>query len=39
VSLDQCWDILRPRRARRDAGRNPDDADVRPADIVERYEQ
>ncbi len=39
VSLDQCWDLLRQRRARRDAGENPDGADVRPADVVERYQQ
>ena len=39
VSLDQCWDLLRQRRARRDAGENPDGAEVRPADVVERYQQ
>ena len=39
VSLDQCWDLLRQRRALRDAGRNPDDADVRRPEVVERYEQ
>jgi len=39
VSLDQCWDLLRQRRARRDAGQNPDGAEVRPPDIVERYQQ
>jgi hypothetical protein len=39
VSLDQCWDLLRQRRARREAGLNPDDAETRPADVVERYEQ
>ncbi|MFW0792414.1 DUF2630 family protein [Gordonia sp. CPCC 205515] len=37
VSLDQCWDLLRQRQARRDAGFNPDDAQVRPADVVEDY--
>lgn len=37
VELDQCWDLLRQRRALRDAGRNPDQAEVRPADVVERY--
>ena len=37
--LDQCWDLLRQRRARRHAGQNPDDAVVRPADVVERYQQ
>jgi Protein of unknown function (DUF2630) len=39
VSLDQCWDLLRQRRALRDAGRDPDAAAVRPADVVERYQQ
>ena len=39
VELDQCWDLLRQRRALRDAGKNPDDAKVRPPDIVENYEQ
>ena len=39
VSLDQCWDLLRQRRARRDAGLDPEDAEVRPADVVEGYEQ
>lgn len=37
VSLDQCWDLLRQRQAKRDAGQNPDDAGVRPADVVEKY--
>ena len=39
VALDQCWDLLRQRRARRDAGHNPDDATVRPAGVVEGYLQ
>jgi hypothetical protein len=39
VSLDQCWDLLRQRRALRDVGRDPAAADVRPAEVVERYEQ
>jgi uncharacterized protein DUF2630 len=39
VSLDQCWDLLRQRRARRDAGQDPGGAEVRPAEVVERYEQ
>ena len=39
VSLDQCWDLLRQRRARRDAGQRPDGAELRPPDVVERYEQ
>ncbi len=37
VELDRCWDLLRQRRALREFGRNPDDADVRPASIVENY--
>jgi Protein of unknown function (DUF2630) len=39
VSLDQCWDLLRQRRARRDAGRSPDGAELRSPEVVERYEQ
>jgi len=39
VQLDQCWDLLRQRRALRSAGRDPADADVRPPEVVERYEQ
>jgi len=39
VSLDQCWDLLRQRRALREAGRDPDDAGVRPETVVEGYEQ
>jgi uncharacterized protein DUF2630 len=39
VSLDQCWDLLRQRRALREAGRDPGQADLRPPDIVESYEQ
>ena len=39
VALDQCWDLLRQRRARREMGQNPDEAEVRPPDIVERYQQ
>jgi len=39
VSLDQCWDLLRQRRARRDAGQNPDGAELRRPEVVERYEQ
>ena len=37
--LDQAWDLLRQRRARKDAGLNPDDADARPEPEVEGYEQ
>jgi uncharacterized protein DUF2630 len=39
VSLDQCWDLLRQRRARRNAGQNPEGAELRPPDVVERYQQ
>jgi hypothetical protein len=39
VSLDQCWDLLRQRRALRDAGRDPDDAGARQAEVVEHYQQ
>jgi hypothetical protein len=39
VALDQCWDLLRQRRARRSTGLDPDEATVRPADIVENYQQ
>jgi hypothetical protein len=39
VSLDQFWDLLRQRRALRDASRDPDAADVRRPEVVERYEQ
>ena len=39
VSLDQSWDLLRQRRALREAGSDPDAADVRPPEVVERYEQ
>jgi len=39
VELDQCWDLLRQRRALRDVGRDPDQAQVRPPQVVENYEQ
>ena len=39
VSLDQCWDLLRQRRARRDAGQSPEGAELRSSEVVERYEQ
>ena len=39
VSLDQCWDLLRQRRALPEAGRDPGEAEVRRAEVVERYEQ
>ena len=37
--LDQAWDLLRQRRARREAGLNPDEADARPVGEVESYQQ
>jgi len=39
VRLDQCWDLLRQRRARREFGLNPDEATVRDPGIVEHYQQ
>ncbi|MDH4087690.1 MAG: DUF2630 family protein [Nitrospira sp.] len=39
VELDQCWDLLRQRRALREVGLDPDDAEVRPPQVVENYEQ
>src|SRR3954471_17021164 len=37
VELDRLWDLLRRRRALRDAGRDPDEAQARDAETVERY--
>ncbi len=39
VALDQCWDLLRQRRALRHAGRDPDDAQLRAEEVVGRYLQ
>ncbi|HKQ97981.1 MAG TPA: DUF2630 family protein [Candidatus Polarisedimenticolia bacterium] len=39
VELDQCWDLLRQRRALREFGKDPDKARVRPKETVETYEQ
>ena len=39
IELDQCWDLLRQRDARREFGQDPDQAKVRPASVVERYKQ
>jgi Protein of unknown function (DUF2630) len=39
VQLDQCWDLLRQRRARRNAGQDPDQAESRSASTVEGYRQ
>lgn len=37
IQLDQCWDLLRQRRALRDSGKDPREAEVRPANEVEGY--
>jgi hypothetical protein len=37
VQLDQCWDLLRQRRALRETGQDPEQAQVRPPDQVEGY--
>ncbi|MGH8902416.1 MAG: DUF2630 family protein [Egibacteraceae bacterium] len=39
VALDQCWDLLRQRRARKRAGLDPDSAQVRSTNVVEDYQQ
>jgi hypothetical protein len=39
VELDQCWDLLRQRRAKEEFGQDPDEADARGAGTVENYEQ
>ena len=39
IELGPCWDLLRQRRALREFGRDPDQAKVRPAKVVENYEQ
>lgn len=39
VQLDQCWDLLRQRRARREFGLNPEEVQVRDPNIVEHYQQ
>ncbi|WP_427129195.1 DUF2630 family protein [Pseudarthrobacter sp. S9] len=36
--LDQCWDLLRQRRAKRDYGEDPNEAEVRPVSEVEGYQ-
>jgi Protein of unknown function (DUF2630) len=38
-ALDQCWDLLRQRRARREFGENPNEAEARPVSEVEHYMQ
>jgi hypothetical protein len=37
--LDQCWDLLRQRQAKREFGDNPDEAHARPIPEVEHYQQ
>ena len=38
-ALDQCWDLLRQRRAKREYGENPEGAAARPISEVEGYQQ
>ena len=38
TELDQCWDLLRQRRAARETGHDPSKAHVRPAGVVKNYE-
>jgi hypothetical protein len=37
VELDQCWDLLRQRRALRETGGDPSQAHVRPPEVVKKY--
>jgi hypothetical protein len=37
VELDQCWDLLRQRRALRETGQEVSEAHVRPPEVVEKY--
>ncbi len=39
IELDRCWDLLRQRRARREAGQDPEEARERDPDVVEKYLQ
>jgi hypothetical protein len=39
VESDQCYDLLRQRQARRAVGQDPDEAELRPPDVVEQYQQ
>jgi hypothetical protein len=39
VELDRLWDFLRQRNALREAGRDPEEASERSADVVEKYWQ
>jgi hypothetical protein len=38
-ALDQCWDLLRQRRAHREFGQNPEESQLRPVSEVEGYRQ
>ena len=38
IELDQCWDLLRQRQAKREFGEDPDTAQVRDARTVEGYQ-
>ena len=35
--LDQCWDLLRQRRAKREFGQNPDEAQMRDEKTIKGY--
>jgi pimeloyl-ACP methyl ester carboxylesterase len=39
VELDQAYDLLRQRQAKREFGQDPDEAEIRPEDVVEHYQQ
>jgi hypothetical protein len=39
VELDRCYDLLRQRQAKREFGQDPDEAEIRPPEVVERYQQ
>ena len=39
VELDRCYDLLHQREARRAAGLDPTEAELRPVEVVERYQQ
>ena len=39
IELDQCWDLLRQREARREFDQDPNEAKVRPPSVIERYKQ
>jgi hypothetical protein len=39
VELDRCYDLLHQRQARRAAGLDPEEAELRPVEVVERYQQ